>query len=71
MGYQMPGQVPPQLMNQQAQMFAGYGQDDMSNMSQMGPDLTAHLFSDAQLLMEDTNEAKRRRIARVSSTSAP
>jgi hypothetical protein len=66
MNFQMNGQVPPQLMNQPPQMYGGYGQDDMSAMSGMGPDLTAHMFSDAQLLMEDTNEAKRRRIARVS-----
>ncbi|KAM3459506.1 hypothetical protein MY5147_002802 [Beauveria neobassiana] len=70
MGFQMPGSGPP-LMNQPPQIFGSYSQDGMPSMAHM-PDMTAHMFSDAQLLMEDTNDAKRRRIARAStSPSAP
>ncbi|OAA67664.1 fungal specific transcription factor domain-containing protein [Cordyceps fumosorosea ARSEF 2679] len=64
MSFQMPGSGPP-LMNQPPQIFGSYAQDGMPNMAHM-PDMTAHMFSDAQLLMEDTNDAKRRRIARAS-----
>ncbi|KAM3459483.1 hypothetical protein MY5147_002781 [Beauveria neobassiana] len=63
MGFQMPGSGPP-LMNQPPQIFGSYSQDGMPSMAHM-PDMTAHMFSDAQLLMEDTNDAKRRRIARA------
>lgn len=65
MGFQMHGMAPPPLMNQPPQIFGGYSTDGLPNVSQMPPDLAAHMFPDAHLLMEDTNEAKRRRIARV------
>ncbi|ATY60138.1 fungal specific transcription factor domain-containing [Cordyceps militaris] len=67
MGFQMPGSGPP-LMNQPPQIFGSYAQDGMPNMAHI-PDMTAHMFSDAQLLMEDTNDAKRRRISRASFSS--
>ncbi|KZZ96535.1 Transcription factor [Moelleriella libera RCEF 2490] len=65
MGFQMHGMAPPPLMNQPPQIFGGYSTDGLPNVSQMPPDLAAHMFPDAHLLMEDTNEAKRRRIARA------
>lgn len=68
MGFQMPGSGQQPMMNQPP-MFGSYQQDGMPNMGHM-PDMTAHMFSDAQLLMEDTNDAKRRRIARVSESPA-
>ncbi|KAJ6438482.1 fungal specific transcription factor [Purpureocillium lavendulum] len=62
MGFQIPGMAPPPLINQPPQIFGSYGPD---GLPQMPPDLTSHMFPDAHLLMEDTNEAKRRRIARA------
>jgi hypothetical protein len=63
-GFQMPIQPPP-LMNPPPQIFGGYSEHGLS-MSQLPPDLiAAQMFGDHGLL-EDTNEAKRRRIARVS-----
>ncbi|OAA40364.1 Transcription factor [Metarhizium rileyi] len=64
MNFQIPGMGPPPIMNQPPQIFGGYGPDGLSN-AQMPTDLAAHMFPDAHLLMEDTNEAKRRRIARA------
>lgn len=68
MGFQIPGMAPPPLINQPPQIFGSYGPD---GLPQMPPDLASHMFPDAHLLMEDTNEAKRRRIARVQWTSIP
>lgn len=65
MNFQIPGMGPPPIMNQPPRIFGGYGPDGMANASQMPADLAAHMFPDTHLLMEDTNEAKRRRIARV------
>lgn len=61
----MPGGAPP-LMNQPPQIFGGYGPDGLPNMPQMPSDLAAHMFNDPNMLLDDSNEAKRRRIARVS-----
>ncbi len=66
MTFQMPGSGPPPLMNQPPQIFGSYGQDGMPNMANI-PDMTAHMFSEAQLLLDDSNDAKRRRIARAST----
>lgn len=66
-GFQMPIPPPP-LINPPPQIFggaAGYGEHGIP-MPQFPPDLiTAQMFGDHGLL-EDTTEAKRRRIARVS-----
>ncbi|PNY29113.1 Transcriptional activator protein acu-15 [Tolypocladium capitatum] len=62
MAFQMPGMAPPVLMNQPPQIFGAYGP---GGLPQMPPDLVSHMFTDSHLLMEDTNEAKRRRIARA------
>ncbi|KAK0666854.1 6c6d08f8-8b27-48d1-a5e9-ee3a8a61eadc [Cercophora samala] len=62
-GFQMPIQAPP-LMNPPPQIFGGYSEHGMP-MPQLPPDLmAAQMFGDHGLL-EDTNEAKRRRIARA------
>ncbi|KAG5978009.1 hypothetical protein E4U55_006420 [Claviceps digitariae] len=63
MAFQMPGMAPPPLMNEPPQIFGAYNGDGLPNI--MPPDLAAHMFPDAHLLMEDTTEAKRRRIARA------
>ena len=63
MAFQMPGMGTPQLMNPPPPIFGPYGSDGLP-VQQLPPDLAAHMFSD-NVLMEDTNEAKRRRIARV------
>ncbi|KAH6845593.1 fungal-specific transcription factor domain-containing protein [Chaetomium sp. MPI-CAGE-AT-0009] len=62
-GFQMPIPPPP-LMNPPPQIFGGYNEHGMP-MPQLPPDLmAAQMFGDHGLL-EDTNEAKRRRIARA------
>jgi len=63
-GFQMPMTAPP-LMNQPPQIFGGYAEHGMP-LHQMPPDLSvAQMFGDHGLL-DDSQEAKRRRIARVS-----
>ncbi|KYK61473.1 binuclear Zn cluster-containing protein [Drechmeria coniospora] len=62
MSFQIPGMVPPPMMNQPPQIFGGYGTE---GIPQLPPELASHMFSDSSLLMEDSNEAKRRRIARA------
>jgi hypothetical protein len=61
-GFQMPGMPPPQLTNQPPQIFGSYMHDGMPVMH---PDL--QMAFDPTALMGDDSEAKRRRIARVSS----
>ncbi|TVY62346.1 Fusaridione A cluster transcription factor fsdR [Lachnellula suecica] len=53
----MPQMPAPQLMNPPPQIFGGYASDGL-------PDLGQPLFGDGTLL-DESNEAKRRRIARV------
>ncbi len=62
--YQMPPQMPapPPVYNPPPQIFGGYAADGLPNMSL--PDLSQNLFPDATL-MDESIEAKRRRIARV------
>lgn len=57
------GQPPPQLMNQPPQIFGDYHGLPMQHLP---PELTAQMFGDPNALLDDANEAKRRRIARVS-----
>ncbi|KAM7195961.1 hypothetical protein V8F33_006412 [Rhypophila sp. PSN 637] len=62
-GFQMPMAAPP-LMNQPPQIFGGYTEHGMP-IHHLPPDLVgAPMFGDHGLL-EDSNEAKRRRIARA------
>ena len=68
-GFRLPSISVPPLMNQPPQIFGGYSEHGMP-LHQLPPDLTAHMFGDPNSLMDDANEAKRRRIARVS-TSRP
>jgi hypothetical protein len=59
-GYQMPHNMPaPPLMNPPPQIFGGYGNDGLPMQPNMGD-----MFGDGTLL-DESNEAKRRRIARV------
>jgi hypothetical protein len=60
-GFQMP-QAPP-LMNPPPQIFGNYSADGLPMTANL-PDMTGPLFSDGTLL-DESNEAKRRRIARV------
>jgi hypothetical protein len=55
----------PSLVNPQApQMFGNYSEHGIPIHG--GPqDLTAHMFGDPNSLMDDSNDAKRRRIARA------
>ncbi|KAF7554737.1 hypothetical protein G7046_g6738 [Stylonectria norvegica] len=63
MAFQMPGMAPPPLMNQPPQIF-GYAHDH-NGMPQMPPELAAQMFPDSAMMLDDSNEAKRRRIARA------
>lgn len=58
------GQPPPQLMNQPPPIFGDYHGLPMQH--HLPPELTAQMFGDPGALLDDSNEAKRRRIARVS-----
>lgn len=70
-GFQMPAVgAPPPLMNQPPQIFGGYADPGMQ-LHQLPPELTAQMFGDPGAFLDDANEAKRRRIARVSRSSAP
>ncbi len=64
MGFQMPAMGRPPLLNPPPQIFGGYSHDGMP-MSHLPPELAAQMFPDHTTLLDDANEAKRRRIARV------
>lgn len=64
-GFQIPAMVQPTLMNQPPQIFGTHAYDGM-RMQNLSPELTAQMFGDSTMLLDDSNEAKRRRIARVS-----
>ncbi len=64
-GFRLPPISAPPLMNPPPQIFGGYSEHGMP-LHQLPPDLAAHMFGDPNSLMDDANEAKRRRIARVS-----
>ncbi|TEA22425.1 Fusaridione A cluster transcription factor fsdR [Colletotrichum sidae] len=66
MGFQMPHHMghPPPLMNQPPQIFGAYTADGIP-VQHLPPDLAAHMFGDPSTLLDDANEAKRRRIARA------
>lgn len=64
-GFQMPTMAQPPLMNQPPQIFGADNYHGMP-MQHLPPELTAQMFGDPGSLLDDANEAKRRRIARVS-----
>lgn len=64
-GFQMPAMAHPPLMNQPPQIFGAHAYDGLP-MQHLPPELTAQMFGDPNGLLDDANEAKRRRIARVS-----
>jgi hypothetical protein len=64
-GFAMPAMAaPPPLINQPPQIFGGYTEHGMP-LHHLPPELTAQMFGDPSGLLDDANEAKRRRIARV------
>lgn len=63
-GYQMPQMAQQPLMNPPPQIFGGYATNDGLPMNANMPDLSGGIFGDGTLL-DESNEAKRRRIARV------
>lgn len=66
MGFQMPPMAqPPPITNQPPAIFGSYMGDGMPNLN-MPNDFVTHMFPDSQMLMDESTEAKRRRIARVS-----
>ena len=67
MPYQMPGGMHPapnMNMNHPPQIFGQYPPTDGLPMHHMPPEMAAQMFPD-QMMMEDTTEAKKRRIAKV------
>ncbi|KAH6611206.1 Zn2Cys6 transcriptional regulator [Trichoderma cornu-damae] len=63
--FQMPPLVPPPLTNQPPQIFGSYLADGLPDLQQLPPDMAAHMFPDSSLLLDDSSDAKRRRIARA------
>ena len=66
-GYQMPPMQAPPLMNPPPQIFGGYNADPLASINMS--DLSQSIFADANL-MDESVEAKRRRIARVRTVCA-
>ncbi|KAH7318516.1 fungal-specific transcription factor domain-containing protein [Stachybotrys elegans] len=65
MGFHIPGMQPPR-MNAPPRIFGAYGPDGLPVMPQLPHDMAAHMFPDAHhILLDESNEAKRRRIARA------
>jgi hypothetical protein len=62
-GFQMPPISAPPMMNPPPQIFGAYSADGLPMPANL-PDLTGPMFTDGTLL-DESNEAKRRRIARV------
>jgi len=62
-GFPMPQIPPPPLMNPPPQIFGAYSADGLPMPANMN-DMSQPLFGDGTLL-DESNEAKRRRIARV------
>lgn len=65
MAFPMPAMAPP-LLNQPPQIFGAYTPDGIP-MQHLPPEIAAQMFADPNGLLDDANEAKRRRIARVST----
>ncbi|KAJ8123252.1 hypothetical protein ONZ43_g753 [Nemania bipapillata] len=61
-GFQIPGMHPPPLMNQPPSIFGAYSHDGLPVLP---PELAAQMGFDPSALLDDVNEAKRRRIARA------
>ncbi|KAF3064063.1 hypothetical protein GL218_02527 [Daldinia childiae] len=61
-GFQIPGMHRPQLMNQPPQIFGTYSHDGLPVLH---PELAAQMAFDPSSLLDDPNDAKRRRIARA------
>ncbi|SPO00730.1 related to transcriptional activator Mut3p [Cephalotrichum gorgonifer] len=64
MGFQMPAMGRPPLLNRPPQIFGQYSHDGMP-LAHLPPELAAQMFPDHATLLDDANEAKRRRIARA------
>ncbi|KAJ2894365.1 fungal specific transcription factor [Zalerion maritima] len=64
-GFSMPHGMPaPPIMNTPPQIFGAYTHDGIP-VQHLTPDLAAQMFPDHSTLLDDANEAKRRRIARA------
>ncbi|KAI0490951.1 N-terminal binuclear Zn cluster-containing protein [Xylaria cf. heliscus] len=61
-GFQIPGMHPPPLINQPPSIFGAYSHDGLPVLP---PELAAQMGFDPSALLDDVNEAKRRRIARA------
>ena len=69
MNFQMPGGMapPPPVNHAPPQIFGSYGPDGLPQVQQLAPELAAQMFPDSNLLFDESQDAKRRRIARVRS----
>jgi len=66
MGFQMPPMGHQPLVNPPPQIFGAYSHDGMP-LAHLPPELAAQMFPDPATLLDEANEAKRRRIARVGN----
>ncbi|KAL7936689.1 fungal-specific transcription factor domain-containing protein [Trichoderma chlorosporum] len=63
--FQIPGLVRPPLTNQPPQVFNSLLADGLASLQQLPPDMAAQIFADSNLLLDDSQDAKRRRISRA------
>ncbi|TAQ84558.1 hypothetical protein B7494_g7108 [Chlorociboria aeruginascens] len=68
-GFRLPQVQPPPLMNPPPQIFGSYDPDGLSVLSNL-PDMMDPIFTEG-MLMDESTEAKRRRIARVEKKRNP
>lgn len=60
MAFQVPGMAPPIMNHPPPQVFGSY-----DGIPQLHPEIAAQMFNDSAMMLEDANDPKRRRIARV------
>ena len=69
--FQIPGTMPPPVNHPPPpQVFGAYGPDGLPQ-AQLPPELAAQMFPDSGFLFDESQDAKRRRIARVSTHTRP
>ena len=66
--FQIPGgMAPPVNPPPPPQVFGIYGPDGLPQVQHLPPDMAAQMFPDSSFLFDESQDAKRRRIARVST----
>lgn len=65
MNFQIPGGMPRPMNHPPPQVFGSYGPDGLPQVQHLPPEVAAQMFPDSHLLFDESQDAKRRRIARV------